>query len=127
MKLTGHIKLFLAVTIVWLIFWVAGLPDYYQQYSFGFMLAFDLALLIPFVVLVYVLLRKPSRSKIKRALWLSIYFTLPFFIYDYLYCGVYLNEGLQFVTTYWYLSVYYVVPWLVCVPMGLVMKTYQNP
>ena len=29
------------VTIAWILFWIAGLPDYYQQYSMKFMTIFD--------------------------------------------------------------------------------------
>jgi len=28
----------------WLLFWIAGLPDYYQQYPIKFMVIFDLAI-----------------------------------------------------------------------------------
>jgi hypothetical protein len=43
----------------------------------------------------------------------SIYFTVPFFLYDYLYCGLHLGYGLKFIFIYWYASAYYVLPWFV--------------
>jgi hypothetical protein len=30
MKLRKHIRLLIFVTLAWLLFWIAGLPDYYQ-------------------------------------------------------------------------------------------------
>ncbi|WP_321418302.1 hypothetical protein [uncultured Desulfobacter sp.] len=45
MKPRKHLRLFSLVSIAWFLFWLAGLPDYYQQYSLKFMVFFDLAIL----------------------------------------------------------------------------------
>ena len=114
-----HIKFLVTVTAVWFAFWLGGLPDYYRQYSFMFMLVMDVLLLLPIGAVIYLLIKKEKGNKIHLALWLSFYFTVPFFIYDYLYCGIYLNHGLEFMVSYWYLTFYYVAPWVLCVPMGI--------
>jgi hypothetical protein len=106
-------RLLLIVTIAWFLFLLIGYPDYYQQYSTEFMIAFDLIILLPIWYIVY---RSAKRTKPGRALiisiWWSFYISVPLFIYDLVYCGIYLGHGWNFLLVYWYLSVYYIVPWL---------------
>lgn len=112
MRARGHLKLLVAATSVWLGFWVAGLPDYYQQYSTRSLVVFELLLLVPVWIAGFMALRvRRGRSRIRRALAISFYFTVPLFLYDLAYCGAYLGHGLRFVVQYWYLTVYYLVPW----------------
>ena len=120
MRARWHLKLLGIVTLAWAMFWVAGLPDYYRQYSDGFMIAFDLAILFPLWYLVFRVLKSVRRnSRLAVASWLALYITVPLLLYDALYCGVYLGYGAGFLTEFWYLSVYYVVPWLILPPTGL--------
>ena len=93
------------VSIAWLLFWIAGLPDYYQQYSTTAMILFDLAIL-PFVWLVVYQSANRSRPKnaIRVSFWWSFYISVPLFFYDLLYCGVYLGHGLNFLIPYQVLS-----------------------
>ena len=96
----------------WAAFWAAGLPSYYQQYSRTFMIWLDAIVLIPLsVVFLLVLRRAPQTRRIGLSLWMAFYFTVPLAVYDWLYCGVFLGHGLGFLWRYWYLSVYYVIPW----------------
>ncbi|MGD8996443.1 MAG: hypothetical protein PVH34_14585, partial [Syntrophobacterales bacterium] len=100
----GHIRIFLIATVVWGGFWLAGLPSYYQQYSTVPMVWFDSLVLIPISVIVYFVLKrlKPER-RLPVALWLAFYFTVPLALYDWLYCGLYLGHGIQFISRSWYL------------------------
>jgi hypothetical protein len=108
----GHVKLLVAASVVWLGFWVAGLPDYYQQYSTRSLILFEVLLLPPVGWAGFVALRARRRSsRMKRALAIAFYFTVPLFLYDLVYCGLHLGHGLRFVVPYWYLTVYYFVPW----------------
>lgn len=113
MKIQHHIRILLIATLVWAGFWVAGLPDYYQHYSHGFMAIFLTLLLVPIGAAIYYVLKrvKPGR-RLALALWLSFYFTVPLALYDFLYCGLYLGEGMKFLFTYWYLTAYYIIPWV---------------
>ncbi len=114
MRARGHLKLLVAATAVWLGFWVAGLPDYYQQYSTRSLVVFESLLLVPVWLAGFVALRaRRRRSRMRRALAISFHFTVPLFLYDLAYCGAYLGHGLRFVVQYWYLTVYYFVPWAV--------------
>ena len=58
MKTHNHIRLLIIVTVAWILFWIAGLPDYYQQYSARFMMLFDLAILPPICFVVYRSIKK---------------------------------------------------------------------
>jgi hypothetical protein len=59
-----------------------------------------------------VLGRVPSRQRMQVALWIAFYFTVPLGVYDYVYCGLLLGFGVQFLVDFWYLTVYYVIPWV---------------
>jgi hypothetical protein len=115
----SHIRISLIVTAVWVLFWLLGWPDYYQQYSTRWMVIFVIALIPLFWILIFRMLRSIKSKRIYKSIILSIYFTVPFFIYDYIYCGMYLGNGMKFLTKYWYLTIYYVIPWIM-VPLTAV-------
>ncbi len=113
----GHYKLLIQAVLVWLLFFLIGLPDYYQQYPVALIGA--LSILISVVVsfaAILVCVLSPPELRMRRALWISFYYTAPFFILDALYCGFYLGHGSRYLWTYWYLSIFYVTPWLTFVP-----------
>ena len=124
----GHIRIFLIATVVWTGFWIAGLPSYYQQYSNLLMFWFDSLLLIPLAAIVYFVLRplRPER-RLTIALWLSFYFTVPLALYDWLFCGLYLGHGIQFLSRYWYLTVYYPIPWILMPLVALLLNRSETP
>ena len=115
------------VTIAWLLFWVAGFPDYYQQYSTKTMILFDLAILPPIWLVIYKSVAKSRPgSAFLASLWWAFYISLPLFIYDLVYAGIYLGYGLSFLWKFWYLTVYYVLPWLLFPPTGWFLDKRQN-
>jgi hypothetical protein len=117
MSARKHLILLLQAVGVWGAFWVAGLPAYYQQYE---MLTMAIACILLSVLIslaaVFVLRQGRESTRMTRALWLSVYYTVPFLLLDALYCGWYLGHGWQFVSKYWYLSIFYVTPWLTFMP-----------
>jgi hypothetical protein len=119
MSLRSHIRLGIVVTAVWALFWLLGWPDYYQQYSTRPMVIFVVILALLFWVLVIRMLRSIKSGRIHKSIILSIYFTVPFFAYDYVYCGIYLGNGMGFLIKYWYLTIYYIIPWIM-VPLTAV-------
>ena len=122
----GHIRLFLIATLVWAAFLLGGLPSYYQQYSTRFMLLFDVVVLVPIAGVAYLVLRGVRRERrMKVAVWIAFYFTVPLAIYDWLYCGIYLGHGMQFLSRFWYLAVYYIIPW-VLLPMVALMLNHRS-
>ena len=55
-----------------------------------------------------------------------MYYTLPFALLDTLYCGIYLGHGAHYLTQYWYLSVFYVTPWLTFMPTEYLLRNAQR-
>jgi hypothetical protein len=101
MKRRHHFRLLGLATLVWAGFLLAGLPEYYRQYSTEFMVAFDLVVLLPIsVVFRRVLRRVPSSRRMQVALWIAFYFTVPLAVYDYVYCGLILGAGFGFLWEY---------------------------
>ena len=123
MSSRGHLQIFAAATAAWAIFWLIGWPSYYQQYSTKAMIWVCIVLLPPIVAICYVLLKRVRRDRrLARAAWLAFYFTVPLAIYDWLYCGVHLGYGLRFLTVFWYLTVFYIVPWIVLPATALALN-----
>ena len=84
---------------------------------------FALVVLIPITGVVYLVLRGEKRERrLRVSAWFAFYFTVPLAIYDWLYCGVYLGHGLQFLSRFWYLSVYYAIPWVVLPTVALMLN-----
>jgi hypothetical protein len=116
------------VSLAWLVFWIAGLPDYYRQYSIGFMILFDLAILLPIWFFVYEIVRRAKQGRgLIISFWKSFYISVPLFIYDLLYYGVHIGHGASFLWKYWYLRVYYILPWLLIPPMGWLVEKNRKP
>jgi len=122
-----HIRLWILATAVWAGFLLGGLPDYYQQYSTGFMLGFVLLVLLPIALVLYFVLRRQApRGRMTVALWIAFYFTVPLALYDWLYCGLRLGHGIAFVSEFWYLTVYYAIPWLLAPAIVLLVNRVEN-
>lgn len=84
------------------------------------MIVLDLLVLVPLWSIAMLLLRwLEGDSRYLNAILLAFYVTIPPFIYDFAYCGIYLGYGLGFITKFWYLSVYYVIPWIILPPNGI--------
>jgi len=115
----SHIRLGFIVTAVWGLVWLLGWPEYYQQYSTRWMVIFVVILAPLFWILVIRMLRSIKSGRIYKSIILSTYFTVPFFVYDYMYCGLYLGNGMGFLHKYWYLTIYYIIPWIM-VPLTAV-------
>lgn len=118
-----HFALFAQASALWLLFWVIGLPDYYQQYSTVVMGVLSTLLSVVLSLFaVFMLLRCREEHRMSRAVWLSFYYTVPFALYDSLYCGWYLGLGSGFLVSHWYLTVFYFSLWLTFIPAALLLK-----
>jgi hypothetical protein len=107
----------------WAAFWVLGLPRYYQQYS-SLALGVGCTLLSVAISLaaLYVLSLGQPETRLSRASWIAFYYTVPFAVLDALYCGMYLGHGAGYLHKYWYLTVFYVTPWLTFPPTALLLQ-----
>lgn len=127
MRKSSHLRLLAYAMLVWAVFWIGGLPHYYQQYSFTTMLTVSV-LLVPLIAVAGFKAIGGVRAerRVQRGLWLSFYFTVPLAIIDYLYCGLFLGHGLEFLRRFWYLTAFYVIPWLIFAPIGLWLARHQS-
>lgn len=123
MQLRTHVKILAQAVLVWFGFWLLGLPDYYQQYSAAAMgIASVVLSVIISLVFLAILLRVQPERRLVVAFWLSLYYTAPFAALDTWYCGIYLGHGASYLWTYWYLTVFYVSPWLTLLPTALLLQ-----
>ena len=118
-----HLNLLVQSVVIWALFWVAGLPSYYQQYSAP-ALGVGCTILSVLISLaaIRILQRSRPENRRARAFWCSVYYTVTFAVLDSLYCGVYLGHGAGYLTQYWYLSVFYVTPWLTFLPTESLLR-----
>lgn len=120
-----HFALLLQASLVWLLFWVLGLPDYFQQYSTVLMGVISTLLSVAFSLFAFfMLLRCRQENRMSRAFWLSFYYTVPLAFYDSVYCGWYLGLGVGFLWSHWYLSVFYISLWLTFIPAAYLLNKF---
>jgi hypothetical protein len=123
MKIKNHIRIFIIATIVWFLFLLAGMPDYYLQYSIPPMILFVTILLIPISFLIVIVFKPIKQQKrLTIAFFYAFYFTVPLAIYDTIYCGLYLGYGVNFIVVFWFLSIYYLIPWILFPLIALVLN-----
>lgn len=123
MSARKHLILLLQSSLVWLLFWLIGLPDYYQQYSLVTLGILNTMLSLVFCLYALLtLLRSRPERRMSRAFWLSFYYTVPFALYDWWYCGLHLGHGAGYLSVYWYLTVFYVSLWLTFMPTAYVLN-----
>jgi len=112
--------------VVWVLFWLAGLPDYFQQYATVTMAVACTLLATAFgIYAAWFLARQRRDRRMTLAVWFSFYYTLPFFILDTLYCGVYLGLGGDYLRSHWYLTVFYASIWLQFPPTAWVLDRLE--
>lgn len=114
MSLKKHFELLAYSFITWLTFYLIGLPDYYQSWPFWLKVAIVPVVTLGYFPGAYYSLKgfwKDGRHFV-NSLWLSLYLTLPLFIYDYLLLAWYKGLGIGFVYPYWYLTFFYFSFWI---------------
>jgi hypothetical protein len=116
-----HIYLFLMATTMWTMFFLAGIPSNYYQ-SWPILWQMVGVVIVPAIALGWVTYLRVRTMDARRAaatsIWMALYFTAPFLIYDWIYIGMHLGFGWSFLSTHWYLSVFYIIPWLLLPPIG---------
>lgn len=125
MKAREHLYLFYLATTCWTLFFLGSLwSDYYQTWPAW-------VTLLAIVALPALALGAPSVSLIRwmtpaypyrGACWIAVYFTVLLFVYDLLYLGLYKQLGFSFIVSHWYLSVFYIIPWLVTSGVAVLVR-----
>jgi hypothetical protein len=123
MRATIHLKLLGQASAIWSIFWLLGLPNYFQQYPSVVMgVACTLLSVLFSLFAVAVLVRCREETRMSRAFWLSFYYTVPLAIYDTVYCALYLDLGVGYLWSHWYLTVFYISIWLTFLPTAALLR-----
>lgn len=102
-------------TTMWTAFLLAGLPsNYFLDWSFDAQLWS--VVVIPTLLLMWITCSRMHGMTRARAMGVAcltaFYFTAPFLAYDWLYLGVHKELGWSFLVTHWFLTAFYLTPWL---------------
>ena len=120
MRSNQHWHLFCLATTWWTLFFIVGLgSDYFQTAPRWMVLTFGE--LMPAMALAYLAWRRCTRAPQqawRSAFWIAFYLTIPLFVYDYLYLAVHQARGWSFLQTHWYLTAFYIIPWLLLPPIA---------
>ncbi len=123
MTLRAHATLCLQAVGFWALFWLVGWPGYYQQWPTPLIGAGSVLLSAAISLgVTYLLQRARPERRMQLAFWYAFYFTVPLAGLDILYCGLYLGHGHDYLVKYWYLSVFYLSPWLSFAPTAWVLN-----
>ena len=114
MTFKKHIQLFGYSFFTWFVFYLIGLPEYYQQWpTWAKLIILPLITALYFPVTRYTLVKYWTDGRhLANSCWLALYLTLPLFIFDYLLLALYKEIGIQFVIPYWYLTFFYFSFWV---------------
>ncbi|TAM09175.1 MAG: hypothetical protein EPN72_03005 [Nevskiaceae bacterium] len=130
MNIKKHFQLLIYSFITWSIFYLIGLPDYYQQWPlWAEILILPLVTILYFPITHYTLKHYwNNQQHIVNSCWLAFYLTFPLFIYDYLLLAVHEKLGMQFISLYWYLTFFYFSFWIQfpCIAMKMKHETNKN-
>ena len=119
-----HWNLFVQGIVLWVLFWLAGLPHYYQQYpTVALGVGCTVLSVLISLAAIRIIRRSHPANRRARAFWCSVYYTLPFVVLDTLYCGWYLGYGALYLSKFWYLTVFYFTPWLTFMPTEYLLRT----
>lgn len=110
-----HLSLFTMATTMWTMFLLCGLSsDYYADWPFWAQSI--LIVLLPTIILIVIVHFRTRRMTRREALvvacWTAFYFTAPYLVYDWLYLGLHQGRGASFLVSHWYLTIFYIVPWM---------------
>ena len=121
MRPNQHWHLFCLATTWWTLFFILGLPsNYFQTTPLWLIIVFGE--IVPAVALGYIGWRRCARAPQhawRSAMWIAFYMSVPLFAFDYLYLSVHQQRGWAFFETHWYLTAFYIIPWLLLPPIAL--------
>jgi len=120
-----YVRLFLAASVVYLIFIIRGLPNnHYLDWSIDFQIGDCLELMLITIPLGYLLLKwfSSKQDYYIDSIWLAFFTSVPFFIYDSFYLGIFKGFGLNFIYEFWFLTIFYFIVWIEFPIIGYLMQ-----
>ena len=114
MRAGQHWYLFCLATTWWTLYFILGLPSNYFQTTPDWAI-WMFGELLPGAALAYFGWRRCTRAPQhawNSARWIAFYMTVPLFAYDFFYLAIHQQRGLAFLQSHWYLTLFYVIPWV---------------
>ena len=120
MRANQHWHLFCLATTWWTLYFILGLSsNYFLTTSLWLIIVFgEIAPALALGYFGWMRCSKATQHAWRTAMWIAFYMTVPLFIYDYLYLAVNQQRGWAFLETHWYLTAFYVIPWLLLPPIA---------
>ncbi len=123
MLFSKHLRLLLFVTLGWALFVLVGWPSYYQTWSLKWLLYFCCAVYLLVGLYIYTRVKQWRGNRLIYGLWLAFYITVPLLFYDYLYINFIRIEPFDLLNRFWFLSIFYIIPWIQALLLFLYIKT----
>ncbi|MBN1950288.1 MAG: hypothetical protein JW801_03740 [Bacteroidales bacterium] len=114
MKRSYHLVFATVCILLWSGFFLAGQPyHYFQNFSrestILLLLITFFAVIPPFTITLLGFINVPF---FRASLWLAFYSSVLPFVLDMLAIGILKGEGIHFLTSYWYLTLGYIIVWI---------------
>ena len=128
MTIKKHVILLVFTFLVWLGFYLLGLPsNYYTDWNLAEIILLSLVTIFGFLPVVGTLvLIFMGGDYVRTSLWLAFYASAPLFFYDFIVVGIIGGEGLHFIVTHWYISLAYLYVWLILPLVGLALQKFRT-
>lgn len=126
MAFSRHLKLLLLTSLGWVLFVIIGWPSYYQAWSFKNLLYFCVAVYFAVGLAIYSMVKRYSRNCLAHGLWVAFYITVPLICYDYIYITFVRIEPFELSNRFWFLSVFYIIPWFQALLLYLYIETNKT-
>ncbi|PKM77451.1 MAG: hypothetical protein CVU90_07510 [Firmicutes bacterium HGW-Firmicutes-15] len=123
MLLSKHLRLLLFVTSGWGLFVLIGWPSYYQTWSLKWLLYFCCAVYLLVGIYIFTRVKQCRSNRLIYGLWLAFYITVPLLFYDYLYINFIRLEPFDLLNRFWFLSIFYITPWIQALLLFFYIKT----
>lgn len=126
MTFSKHWRLLSFASIGWALFVIIGWPSYYQDWSFNNLLYFCVAVYFAIGLTIYSIIKQYSGNRFELSLWVAFYITIPLVCYDYIYIAFFRAEPFELYNRFWFLSVFYVIPWFQAFLLYLFIENYKT-
>lgn len=120
-----YFKFFLTAAVVYLLFLVRGFHNnHYLDWSLDFQIADCLEIMIFTLPLAYLPLKwfSTKHDYFKDSIWFALCFSIPYVIYDLVYVGIIRGHGLGFLSTFWFLTIFYFLVLIEIPVIGFLMQ-----
>lgn len=121
-----HLKLLLLTSIGWVLFVIIGWPSYYQAWSFKNLLYFCVVVYFVVGLAIYSMVKRYSGNRFIYCLWVAFYVSVPLICYDYIYITFVRIEPFELLNRFWFLSVFYIIPWFQALLLYLYIETKKT-